>query len=137
MELLQETQKYIGTPWKEHGRDMQTGFDCYGLVWHIHNTILHKNLPDYEYTVDTLAEQSIEIYKHLADAVISVTDTEHLPGDIVLLEYMGEIAHIGIYVGSNYILHTSSSAGACLDQLESNNMGRTLRNRIKGWYRCQ
>lgn len=56
--------KYIGIPFKEHGRDIN-GWDCYGLIYYILKKEFNINIPSY---VDNYG--SIEDYRQLSKLIL-------------------------------------------------------------------
>ncbi len=130
-DLVIQAQKYLGIPWQANGRTKK-GVDCYGLLLIFMSEQLDIQLPDFIYAVESNAERAAEIFKHMAETVIEVDVP--VPGDIVLMTYQGSVCHIGIFLGSGYILH-APKCGVTLSSLTGMEHGRTLRSRIAGYYR--
>lgn len=132
MNLIECTQQFLGTPWKLNGRTRE-GFDCYGYVRELLRVYNGTILPDFTDATKNNVERAAAIYRHLTD-VVRPSDTPRRIGDIVLLAYMGETAHIAVYVGGPYISHCSQHVGVHLSTLTEMDHGRTIEQRIQGWY---
>jgi cell wall-associated NlpC family hydrolase len=98
--LLQEVQRWIGTPYCYGG--LGSGcMDCSGFVQQLFAALGYQ-LPR------TTAEQAC-----LGEAV-------HAPeiGDLVFVHRGGRYTHVGVYLGSGRIAHASSSRGVVIDPVE-------------------
>jgi cell wall-associated NlpC family hydrolase len=95
----------IGVPYKEHGRDIKTGFDCYGLFLYIVNG-LGNPIPDYAYSPDWCKQgynYFIENYYQYAD---EIQEKELIPSDVILLQgFEGVAYHIAVYIGEGKFIH--------------------------------
>jgi hypothetical protein len=68
----------------------------------------------------------------LADRCIEVSRQEAQEGDIVLVSLGGIPTHVGIFVGTSYVLHVpDGDTGVALEHLDS----VWIKNRIMGFYR--
>ncbi len=134
--LLQHAEKYIGIPWKAHGRTA-AGLDCYGLVLLFYKDVYGIELPDFEYTPTGTAVQAAAIYNSIHSLAQAVPAEEESPGDVLLLTYHGEASHIAIDVGSGYILHAARGIGVCLTSLNTQDGVCTIASRVKGRYKWQ
>jgi len=121
----------VGVPFKNGGRNMAEGFDCWGLVMEVFKR--HgQTLPDF--TVDAFACKAIDALageevaeRHWEEVTGSIEDETPL---VVLMRIHPEyITHVGVYLGDNLVLHTMEHTGAVLMQRDM------LRNRIVGYYR--
>lgn len=89
--------KYIGTPYKWGGNDLERGIDCSGFVKKMYGMI-GESLPR------TAAEQAL--------VGTPVTRFEDLiAGDRLYFwdNKRGKIGHTGVYLGNGYFVHSSSS----------------------------
>ncbi len=135
MDTIRAVRKYIGIPWKAHGRDMK-GLDCYGLVVIAMREVFGREVPDFEYAANCREEEAAEIYKHMEGNVRKLgKDEEQLPGDIAIMSFMGEDAHIALYIGFYYLMHATRVAGVRLTALYEMYRGVRTQDRITGWYR--
>lgn len=117
-----ELTKYIGIPYKLHGRDY-SGADCYGLVY-LYLKDRGYTLPKYDipYSMED-AETLISKNKPLLSGDL----LEHPIEDCIVLFYKGKVPnHIGVYTQGG-ILHTSSMRDSVFESIKS----RTLRRFYK------
>lgn len=98
--------RFIGTPYKWGGNDLQSGIDCSGFVQKLYGGI-GLSLPR------TAAEQAM--------VGTPITRLEHLqPGDRLYFwdAKRGKIGHTGIYLGNGHFVHSSSGRrGVATDSL--------------------
>ncbi|MDW7681910.1 MAG: C40 family peptidase [bacterium] len=100
-------QRYLGTPYLYSG-DSRRGMDCSGLVKRVYQEIFGVKLPHNAYQQYQLS-QSVSIY-------------EVEPGDLIFFDTTGRggIDHVGIFLGSNYMVHASSIYGVVVARLDEN-----------------
>ncbi len=101
--IIDEARKWIGTPFRHHGRDAQ-GIDCAGLLYVVYSAIgAIDDFIAYSSTPETgFVFRSIRNY---ADRIIH---DNALAGDIVLLNFAGSSTHFGIYTGTT-VIHADSN----------------------------
>ncbi len=99
--LTRSAMRFIGTPYV-FGGTRATGFDCSGYVQHVF-AMLGVRLPR---TADAQFDAGRRIAK-----------TMH-PGDLVFFHtYAPGVSHVGIYLGNNRFIHSSSSHGVAISSL--------------------
>ncbi len=101
--IANTAKKYIGVPYRWSGTTA-SGFDCSGFVMAVY------------------AKSGINI-KRLADEQFysgqRIKKEDLVIGDLVFFEtYTSGISHVGIYVGENRFIHSSSSRGVIIDSLD-------------------
>jgi cell wall-associated NlpC family hydrolase len=124
--------QYVGVPWKEKGRDPE-GWDCWGLVRWIQLKHYGHSLPQFrgEYTdaTDGLEIASlIDVSRPILN-VQRVSDPQD--GDLVLMAFLGQLCHIGIYAGDCRVLHVLPRIDTVLDRTDGIRNAR----RVEGYYR--
>ncbi len=98
--------RFVGTPYKWGGNDLQRGIDCSGFVQKLYGAIGLK-LPR------TAAEQAM-----VGTPITRLEDLQ--PGDRLYFwdAKRGKIGHTGLYIGMGYFVHSSSSnKGVATDYL--------------------
>jgi len=122
--------RYIGIPFKSHGRDFN-GVDCYGLVRLFLKNELSKDLPDFwEYNE---ANDLVSVSRLVTENVpLVLADKKESPdiGDIVLYKFRGFTSHVAVYVGRGRVLHVLKGINSCCVPMEHG----ILRGRVYGIY---
>jgi len=128
-----DISKYIGIPYKSKGYTLE-GADCYGLVWLFLKTEMEIILPKFEAYDPYEDKQEVARQMNLNIPLLLGEET-NLPefGDIVLFKFGGISSHLGIYMGSNKVLHILRGTNSTC---ESYIRGR-LKGRLDGIYRLK
>jgi cell wall-associated NlpC family hydrolase len=119
--------KYIGTPYKQHGRSIEEGLDCYGVVILIYKEQGIK-IPDIYYP-DTDIATNKRIMESLESTIPNKKLDKPEPYCIIEFTVLGEPSHVGIYIGNNEFIHSSQKTGVVIDKLWR------WEKRIRGFYR--
>lgn len=102
--VITVANKYIGTPYK-YGGITPKGFDCSGLVNYSYKQV-GKKLP----------RTAADMYKKGK----TVKKADLKKGDLVFFStYKKGASHVGIYIGDNKFIHSSSSKGVKIDKLSN------------------
>ncbi|CAM5382674.1 putative endopeptidase [Streptomyces afghaniensis 772] [Streptomyces afghaniensis] len=97
-------KKYIGTPYK-YGGTSPKGFDCSGFVGYSYKKV-GKSLPR---TTASMYKKGKKVKK-----------SNLKKGDLIFFNtYKKGASHVGIYIGSNQFIHSSSSKGVKVDKLSN------------------
>ncbi len=104
-ELIKEVASWLGTPYR-HGGSTKAGTDCSGMVRQIFLVVFKISLP----------RSSAAI----ADFSSRIRRTQLRVGDLVFFETASKrrINHVGIYLGSNKFIHSSTSRGVIVTDLD-------------------
>ncbi|MBD5182473.1 MAG: C40 family peptidase [Bacteroidales bacterium] len=97
--IVKEARRWIGTPYR-YGGTTRKGTDCSGLVWTIYQDVAGIKLP----------RNSVKQFEYC----IPLTREQLSPGDLVFFNTAGNgtrVGHVGIYIGNNSFIHSSSSKG--------------------------
>ncbi|MFH0802415.1 MAG: C40 family peptidase [bacterium] len=100
--LVRHSMDYIGVPYVWAGTSSY-GFDCSGFVWKMFSTfgISLPRMADSQYLQGS-----------------PVSSSEIKPGDLVFFStYSSGVSHVGISVGNNKFIHSSSSRGVTVSDL--------------------
>jgi len=106
--VAQQSLRFIGTPYKWGGNDIENGIDCSAFVKKLYGAI-GVNLPR------TAAQQA-----GVGQPILRLEDLR--PGDRLYFwsKSRNKIGHTGIYLGGNYFIHSSTThKGVATDYLPS------------------
>lgn len=102
--IIATAKRYIGVPYVWGGAT-PSGFDCSGFVQYVfkaHGIVLPRTSKE-QYTVG----------KYVSKANLR-------PGDLVYFNTSGSgVSHLGIYIGNNQFIHSSSSKGVTITSLSN------------------
>lgn len=102
--IIANAESWIGVPYL-WGGNTRNGVDCSGFVKNIYQDV-GINLP-------RTAQLQFNFAKKIADK-------ERKSGDLVFFKKGSRITHVGIYVGENEIIHSSSGKGVIRQSLSNN-----------------
>jgi len=91
--FVQAAQEFLGTPYVRGGTN-NTGMDCSGLVFRAALNSMGRTLPR------TVAAQ--------AAIVERITHNQAMPADLVFFNTVGNLTHVGIYIGDGQFIHSAS-----------------------------
>lgn len=116
LRLLQEANSWIGIPYKWGGND-RNGVDCSGFVLQVYLKSLEISLP-------RNSEKQMQYCR-------AIKKDEMVPGDLVFFTVRGgdRVGHVGIYIGDNNFVHSSSSKGVIVTSLDNPYF-------VKNFYSC-
>lgn len=103
-QLEKQYQIYKGVPYKWGGTDRR-GFDCSGFVGKVYKDGLKTQLPR---STKEIATMGRKVSKHKLK-----------PGDLVFFRPSRKYRHVGIYVGDNLFMHSSTSKGIMKSKLDN------------------
>ncbi|GDY21540.1 peptidase P60 [Verrucomicrobiota bacterium] len=100
-----EAERWYGTPYRYGGNDAN-GFDCSGFTTVLYRRVAGVNLPR------TSQEQF-----HLGRGI---SQDDLRPGDLVFFRSPNSstITHVGVYIGSSYFTHASTSRGVTFNSIK-------------------
>ncbi len=124
--------RYIGLPFRDHGRD-RSGLDCWGLVRLVLGEQFGIALPslatEYEHT---LALDDISgVIRRQIPMWQSVTEGTERCGDVVVLRLHGLPLHVGVVLGDGYMLHVEARIDSAIEKYDQTRW----KDRIYGFYR--
>jgi cell wall-associated NlpC family hydrolase len=124
--------RYIGLPFREHGRD-QTGVDCWGLVRLVYleqfSTCLPSLSSGYERT--TSANSISALIAREAQHWQAVVPGKEECGDVIVLRVRGQPMHVGMVLGDGHMLHIEIGTNCSLEKYN----GLRWKDRFCGFYR--
>lgn len=127
---------YIGIPFKEKGRDVSEGFDCWGLVRYVYEKELGIYLPSYtECYNKTIDRHSIsDTINQEKNEWEEIKRGLRKPFDIVLMHRLGVNMHVGVLIGLNDVLHVEDNKTSPFSRCVSLT-SFSIANSIVGFYR--
>lgn len=126
-------EQFIGIPYVNRGRDIETGLDCWGLLREFYKRVLGIDLPAYENSYDDAYDmnQTVQALRYERKDADWVKVNSPAYGDGVILRVAGHPCHVGVYLGNDQVLHTLTGHDSAIDRLDS----VRWKNRIDGFYR--
>jgi len=122
--------KYIGIPFKDHGRDFD-GCDCWGLVRLIYQNEYGIFLPRYD-TAYTTTKDRISVSNFaLREAQNWIEVSDKKEGDVILFRVLGLPLHVGLVIDKHYMIHILKGIDSSIEKFES----PIWKKRILGVYR--
>lgn len=111
--LLQEASRWLGTPYKYGGED-KSGVDCSGLVMNVYRSALSIKMPRNS--------------KAQSDYCTPVPKNNLTPGDLLFFATSGgkTVSHVGIFIGDNRMIHSSTSKGVIVSDINADYYVRTF-----------
>lgn len=125
----------IGVPFKNRGRDVKTGVDCYGLVIEVFKRFGH-NIPEYyaDYD-DTEAVNDLIVGKTSIKSNWQPVSIDELTVPTLLAIRFGVpkgvVNHTGVYIGNGRFIHIRENTGVCIDRINS----PAWKKQIEGCYK--
>lgn len=126
-----DTNKYIGIPYKNKGRN-STGSDCWGLVRLVYKSEYGIELLSFsnDYISSEEGEKVKEVVQKGKDLFEAVEKDNPEYGDIIVFNMKGNPCHVGIYVGDQKVLHVLRGTECLVERLSSHR----LKGRVEGYY---
>jgi cell wall-associated NlpC family hydrolase len=110
-DLVNFAKKYLGTPYVWGGTNLNTGVDCSGFVY-----CVYRNFGI------TLNRSSSSMYTQGT----AVNKANLIAGDLVFFSSEGSVDHVGIYIGDNQYIHSSTyGVGVIISSLNTPNAQKT------------
>jgi cell wall-associated NlpC family hydrolase len=102
--MAMNIQQYVGIPYSQ--------LDCYALVRLVSEKEFNTVLPD---ILDYVGNPDLYILDEMESNRWEFVQFGAQPGDVVSLGVLGQPPrHVGLYLGMNYVLHTSKSHGSLI-----------------------
>lgn len=104
--IIEESYRWMGTPYKYGGNTKEEGIDCSGFVLQAYLNSINLKLPR------SSREQSAFCYR--------ITSKEIKPGDLAFFatgKDPNKVSHVAIMLDDDNFIHSSSSKGVVISQL--------------------
>lgn len=118
----------LGVRYKHNGRDLNSGFDCYGLAIEVEKRFGHT-LPD----ADEFKSDKRDFTLCKDKALFSLSGkVKEIPvpaeeGDVILFNNNAVLSHIGVYLGNGRYIHCNRF-GVHVERISScSNIGKVYR----------
>jgi len=98
-EIITYAKKFLGTPYKYAGNDLSNGVDCSGFVYNV--------MKPFGVSLNRSSSSMINNGYKVEKAQLSPCDLVFFSNDG---QAAGTISHVGIYIGNNQFIHSSSSS---------------------------
>ena len=113
----------IGVPFKNRGRDVKTGLDCYGLVMEVFKRF-GKNIPEYHEDFNNVEKVNALITSKTAIKTNwAKVDRLAMPVPCLIAIRFGVppgmVNHTGCYIGNGKFIHIRENIGVCVDNVHS------------------
>lgn len=115
VELYETVARWLHTPYK-YGGNTRKGVDCSGLVCNVYKSVFHKRLQ----------RRSVDIFNQNCSRI---SKRELREGDLIFFstgKNKGRINHVGIYLKKNKFVHSSSSKGVIVSDMNESYYRRTF-----------
>lgn len=100
-------RELVGTKYKVHGRSIEEGFDCWGLVLYVYKSMGIQLLdPCYENLKDRL-----KVNQELINSGMFIKIERFENNCIIEILDRGEPVHVGLYIGNGMMIHCTSRNG--------------------------
>jgi len=99
----------IGVRFKNHGRSIEEGFDCYGLAIEVSKRLGHE-LCDLWYETadeDTFAANVDDVCSKMS-SFVEETDEQQLGNLILFADEAGRMVHIGVFLEKGMFIHADN-----------------------------
>ncbi len=135
--LPQWTEKYVGIPYRDHGRNLEGGLDCWGLVRLVLEEEADIKMPLLENLKFHRGCDRRALGKAIEEYDKTAIDWNRLKMDdpvdcldVIWLRNGGPI-HFGVVVAPGWMLHVEEGSDSCLERYD----GLVWKNRIMGVFR--
>lgn len=113
----------IGVPFKNRGRDLKSGFDCYGLVMEVFKRYGYK-IPEYTADFDDVAKVNdlIQNKTSIKSNWERVGLNEISAPCLLAIRFgvpKGVVNHTAVYIGDGKFIHIRENTGVCVDSIYS------------------
>ena len=113
----------IGVPFKNRGRDVQSGLDCYGLVMEVFKRF-GKVIPEYHEDFNNIEKVNALITSKTAiESDWAKVDRMEMPVPCLIAIRFGVPAgivnHTACYIGNGKFIHIRENIGVCIDNINS------------------
>lgn len=133
--ILSIARQFLGTPFQHQGRRPGKGMDCVGLI-----VCVARELYGTLFDIQGYPRQpdGWSLRRHCAEYLQPLTRLEASPGDVVLIQFSSQPAHLGILGDRGRplsLIHASSGRAGTLNRVIEHRLSRQWQERILAVYR--
>ena len=119
----------VGAPFVNGGREVATGFDCYGLAMEVFRR--HSiDLPDYRISCEDASRIDRTVDAEKKGGYWTRLESPIPPCVVVLRFNNHQWNHVAVYIGNGRMIHTARKTGVRIERLDH----PYWRQRIEGYY---
>ena len=121
----------VGKPFRNKGRDVNKGMDCWGLVIEVFRRY-GMEVPDFDMDAFSYVDINELAQKELGTRgwmEVPVPQDKDAPLVVLMRMHPSLVTHAGIYLGRGRIMHTTKATGVVVSKAQ------LLRRIIAGYYR--
>lgn len=120
----------IGVPFKNRGRNVKEGLDCYGLVMEVFKRYGY-NIPEYTADFDDIdkVNELIQNKTSIKSNWKRVELNDISAPCLLAIRFgvpKGVVNHTGVYIGDGKFIHIRENTGVCVDSVYSPAWCRTI-----------
>ncbi|WP_196595461.1 glycoside hydrolase [Pectinatus frisingensis] len=111
----------IGAPFKNNGRDIKTGVDCYGLAMEVYSRFGIK-LPEFFADYNDSDKISNIIHGQMDSSVWREVKPPYPVPSLLAIRFgvpSPIINHTGVYIGNSRFIHIREKTGVCIENIHS------------------
>ena len=110
--------EYVGVPYVPKGLDLDTGVDCWGLVFHVLRQRFGCDVPSYtDLYVQEAANAAVEDVTR-GPTWREVSNRERQAGDVLWFRSLRGVAHVGVVVSRDYFMHCNIGSAVVVARIE-------------------
>lgn len=124
---------FLGVPYRRHGDDPATGWDCRGCVAYLRRAIFDLPSPGMDrdaYSVAQAADPA-EVARLMAERRGLWREVPVRPGAVLLFDFLGHAAHVGLALTPSEFVHTLEGQETTIVRLAD-----SWSRRLRGAYDC-
>lgn len=134
--ILRIASEFVGVPYRLHGLTPD-GWDCRGCVAYCRRLLFGKAGPSLEGRLTPAETASMQgtaeaMERFVRDRIAEWRPVAAGPGAVVLLEFYGRAAHVGLLLDHNNFIHAMPGAETVINRLDDARWARRLRGVFDG-----
>ena len=109
---------YVGVPYVPKGFDLETGVDCWGLVYHVLRREDVLDVPNYVDLYELEAKNADVEGVASSPSWVEVGFDARSPGSVLWFRSLRGVAHVGVMVSRMHFLHCNIGTAAVVARVE-------------------